>query len=129
MLPLHQVEAFLQKSPLQLSEIVLELRNIVFSTAPDAVEVIRWRGLNYFHAGRGGIVSAGICQIGIFNDHVRLGFIHGAFLEDPKHLLCGCEKYKRFIEIRSFMDADWDYYRRMIEASGSIDPYHLPPVE
>ncbi len=68
-----EVEKFLQTTPEHLREIVFELRNLIASVAPDAAEVIRWGGLSYFHEGRGGIVSAGICQIGIQEDHVRLG--------------------------------------------------------
>lgn len=62
MLPIHEITTFLQHSPAPLQDIVLELRNIIVSTAPDAVEAIRWGGLSYFHEGRGGVVSAGICQ-------------------------------------------------------------------
>ncbi|RJP50009.1 MAG: DUF1801 domain-containing protein [Anaerolineaceae bacterium] len=79
MLIFHQIETFLHHTPPHLQEIVLELSNIIFSVASDATEVVRWGGLSYFHAERGGIVSAGICQIGIHKEHVRLAFIHGAF--------------------------------------------------
>jgi hypothetical protein len=122
MLPLHEIEAFLQHTPPHLQEIVLELRNIISSAAPDAVEVIRWGGLSYFHEGRGGIVSAGICQIGIHKDHVRLAFIHGAFLHEPRHLFEGTQKYKRFIRISSYEDAPWDYLQGLIESSSKFDP-------
>ncbi len=84
MLPIHQVEKFLEHTHPDLQEIVLELRNMIASVAPDAAEVVRWGGLSYFHEGAGGIVSAGICQIGIHADHVRLAIIHGAFIEDPR---------------------------------------------
>jgi hypothetical protein len=122
MLALHEVETFLQHSAPHLQEIVLELRNIIASVAPDAVEDIRWRGLNYFHEGRGGIVSAGICQIGIHEDHVRLGFIHGAFLSEPRNLFEGTQKYKRYIRIKSFDDAPWDYLRELIISASRFDP-------
>lgn len=122
MLPFHQVENFLKFTPQPLQEIVLELRNIIFSVAPDTVEVVRWGGLSYFHEGRGGIVSAGICQIGIEKDHVRLAFIHGAFLPDPRKILLGTGKAKRFIEISSYEDAPWDYFKKLIAASAKFDP-------
>ena len=125
MLPIHQVETFLQHTPLHLQDIILELRNIIVSVAPDAVEVVRWGGLSYFHAGRGGIVSAGICQIGIHTDHVRLAFIHGAFLPDPRNLLEGSPKYKRFVRIETYEDAPWDYLRGLILASSQFDPRSL----
>ena len=53
MLPFHEIEIFLQHTPLRLQEIVLELRNILAEVAPDAVEVVRWGGLSYYHEGRG----------------------------------------------------------------------------
>ena len=125
MLPFHQVETFLQHTPAHLQDIVLELRNIITSVASDAVEVVRWGGLSYFHEGRGGIVSAGICQIGIHEDHIRLDFIHGAFLPDPHHLLYGTQKAKRFVRIKTYEDAPWEYFKELIAASSQFDPRSL----
>lgn len=125
MLSLHEIEIFLQHTPEHLQDIVFELRNIIASVAPGAAEVIRWGGLSYFHEGRGGIVSAGICQIGIHEDHIRLAFIHGAFLSDPRHLLTGSQKAKRFIKLKSYEDAPWDDLKQLIEESSHFDPYSL----
>jgi len=125
MLPIHEIELFLQHMPVNLQDIVLELRNVIASVAPDAVEVIRWGGLSYFHEGRGGIVSAGICQIGIHKDHVRLAFIHGAFLPEPRNLFEGTQKYKRYIRIESYDDASWDYLKQLIREASQFDPRSL----
>lgn len=125
MLPFHQIETFLQRIPPHLQDIVLELRNIIAAIAPDATEVVRWGGLSYFHEGRGGIVSAGICQIGIHQDHVRLDFIHGAFLPDPHELLHGTQKAKRFVRIESYEDAPWEHFRELIAAAAKFDPHSL----
>lgn len=122
MLPIHHIESFLKYTPPQLQEIVLELRNIIASVAPDAPEVVCWGGLSYFHEGRGGIVSAGICQIGIHKDHVRLAFIHGAFLADPHKLLRGTQKAKRFIEIKSYDNAPWDDFKELVLSASKFDP-------
>ncbi len=122
MLPIHQIENFLKYTPPHLQEIVLELRNIIFSVASDVTEVVRWGGLSYFHAGRGGIVSAGICQIGIHKEHIRLAFIHGAFLPDPRKLLRGTQKYKRFIEIDSYDNAPWDDLKELVWSASKFDP-------
>lgn len=122
---MRQIETFLERVPQHFQDTVFELRNIISSVAPDAVEAVRWGGLSYFHEGSGGIVSAGICQIGIHEDHVRLAFIHGAFLPDPRHLLEGKEKYKRFIKIYSYDDAPWDYLNELITTSSHFDPYSL----
>ena len=125
MLPIHHIENFLKFTPQPQQEIVLELRNIIAAVAPDAAEVVRWGGLSYFHEGRGGIVSAGICQIGIEKDHVRLAFIHGAFLPDPRKLLRGTSKIKRFIEIYSYETAPWEYFKELITASAKFNPRSL----
>ena len=125
MLPFHQIETFLQYTPTHLQDIVLELRNIVIEAAPDAVEVIRWGGLSYLHEGGGGIVSAGICQIGIRENFVRLDFIHGAFLPDPNNLLAGTQKAKRFVQIETYEDAPWEYLKELIISSAKFDPRSL----
>jgi hypothetical protein len=125
MLSLREIEVFMQHTPVQLQDIVFELRNIIAGVAADAVEVIRWGGISYFHEGRGGIVSAGICQIGIHEDHVRLDFIHGIYLSDPQHLLQGSQKVKRFVKLASFDDAPWDDLRQLIEESARFDPRSL----
>jgi hypothetical protein len=125
MLPFHSIETFLQHTPPHLQDIVLELRNIIASVAPDAAEVVRWGGLSYFHKGRGGIVSAGICQIGLGEDHIRLDFIHGSFLPDPHNLLHGTQKAKRFVRIESYEDAPWEYFRELIAAAAAFDPRSL----
>ena len=125
MLPIHHIDNFLKFTPQPLQEIIFELRNIIVSVAPDAVEVIRWGGLSYFHEGKGGIVSAGICQIGVEKDHVRLAFIHGAFLSDPKNLLRGTGKAKRYIEVDSYETAPWEYFKELITASANFDPRSL----
>lgn len=122
MLPFHQIETFLQHTPAQLQDIVLELRNIIASIAPDAVEVVRWGGLSYYHEGQGGIVSAGICQIGLHKDHIRLAFIHGAFVPDPRNLFEGTQKYKRYVRVRSFDEAPWDYLKELIASAVKFDP-------
>lgn len=125
MLPIHEVEFFLKYTPPPLQDIVFELRNLIAEVASDAVEVVRWGGLSYFHEGRGGIVSAGICQIGLHEGYVRLDFIHGAFLSDPKHLLEGHQKAKRFIRLKSYEEAPWDDLKQLIMESSRFDPRSL----
>ncbi len=48
MLPIHHIENFLKFAPPHLQEIVLELRNIIFSVAPDAAEVVPLGRLELF---------------------------------------------------------------------------------
>ncbi len=125
MLPERFIEIHLQQVPPDLRDIVLEIRNIVADVAPDATESQHSRGFSYYFKERGGPVSAGICQIGIFSDHIRLGFIHGAFLPDPQGLLVGEPKYKKHVRIYHYEDAPWDYLRELILRSSRFDVYTL----
>jgi len=125
MLPLSHLETFLERTPPHLQDIVFELRNIIATVTPAATEVILWKGISYYFKERGGPISAGICQINVLEDHVRLGFIHGSFLPDPKGLLEGDRKYKRFVRLCSYESAPWDDLRDLIAASSHFDPYTL----
>ena len=122
MLPTSNLVHYLDHVSPAIRDIVLELRNLIASIAPDAAEVRHSKGFSYFHEQRGGTVSAGICQIIIFDDHVHLAFIHGAFLSDPLGLLIGDAKYKKYIRITSYDEAPWDYLKLMITESSNFDP-------
>ena len=123
MLPERSIERYLQQVPAELRDIVLEIRNIVASVAPEATESQHSRGFSYYYKERGGPVSAGICQIGVFQDHIRLGFIHGAFLPDPDGLLVGEPKYKKHIRLYRYEEVPWEYLKQLIEASSRYNPY------
>jgi len=125
MLPTSQLDRYLEHTPPELQDIVLELRNLIASVAPYAAEVRHSRGFSYYDDRRGGPVSAGICQINIFKDHIRLAFIHGAFLPDPQRLLEGAPKYKKYIRLTSFENTPWDYLKSLIMASANFDPRTL----
>ena len=125
MLSMHAVERILEHISPELRDIVLELRNIVASLAPEAAEEFRNKGFILYDARHGGPVSAGICQILILHDHIELAFIHGAFLPDPQKLLEGGNQYKKFVRIYTYDDAPWEYLRDLIAASSRLDPRTL----
>ncbi len=125
MLPDHFVERYLAHAPGELQDIARELRSLVALVAPEACEKVHSRGLTFFDAQRGGPVSAGICQIALYRDHVRLAFVHGAFLPDPKRLLEGDRKAKRYVRIYSYREAPWEDLKRLIVESVRFDPRRL----
>ena len=125
MLPTHQLESYLAHINPALRDIVLEIRNIVAVVASDATEVMHSRGMSYYHAARGGPVSAGICQTMVYRDHIRLAFIHGSFLPEPRGLFEGAPKYKRYLRIYSYDEAPWDYLKELITVSARFDPRTL----
>lgn len=124
MLPYHTIEGFLRFTPPALCEIVLELRNIVFQVAPEAIEDIRRRGLVYYFRS-GGPVSAGICGIAIKQDHIRLYFTHGAFIPDRGHLLTGSGKAMRYLQLTSYESVPWEEIRVLIKGHADFDPRSL----
>jgi hypothetical protein len=118
----HEIERFLERKPEALQEIVFELRNLVAEIAPYATEKIQWRGLSYYDARRGGTVKGGICQIEVHADHVRLAFIHGAFIPDPQGLLGGECLAKRYVRLERYESVPWRALAELIRAAAAFDP-------
>jgi hypothetical protein len=117
---LAAVAKLMEGYPDHVCDLAWELREFVRVVVPEAVEEIRWKGLCY-HNGEG-IVKGSICGIGLFEDHVQLGFIHGAFLPDPEGLLEGDRKAKRFINIHSAKDFRKAAIKKLIRAAADFDP-------
>jgi hypothetical protein len=115
-------ERLLQRFPQHLTDLALELRGMVVREAPYATERALRRGFGYHHQAKGGPVAAGICLIEIWSDHVRLAFIHGAFLDDPAGLLQGKARYKKYVRLTSYDKAPWDALRELIRAAAAFDP-------
>ncbi len=106
----------------ELRDIIFELRDMLAAIAPAATEAIHRTGFSYFHGERGGPVSAGICQINLHGDHIRLAFNHGAFLPDPHGLLEGERLYKRYVRLYSFDQTPWAEVQELITAAAHFDP-------
>ena len=129
MITTHAIEKHFNRLNRDWLDIVLEIHNIVAEYSPNACAEIRRYGIVYYDAARGGPVSAGICQTLLKPDHIRLAFIHGAFLLDPRHLLEGDTFPKRFLPIRDFDSAPWDYIQLLIKAHSEFDPSTIQPGE
>lgn len=121
----NEIERFLERKPEALKDIVFELRNLIAEIVPYATEKILWGGLSYFDADRGGVVKGGICQVEIHAEHVRLSFIHGAFLPDPQGLLQGDRLYKRYVRLESYESAPWEALGELVRASSLFEPTSL----
>lgn len=101
----------------ELNKIAIRLRELIAAIYPGAVEV-PWP--------RQGIVGYGVgpkkmsehfCYIGIYQDHVNLGFYHGADLPDPAGLLQGTGKKLRHVKLREAASVERPAIRQLIEAS------------
>lgn len=122
MLSTRQVEQYLQYMRPEQRDIVMELRSLIYSVAPAVTEIIDRHGFTYFYRERGDPVSAGLCRISTEPDHVRLAFMHGAFLPDPLGLLHGDRIAKRYATIDCYESAPWDALKALIEASNRFGP-------
>jgi hypothetical protein len=112
----------LKHEPGDLCDLVMELRELVLAAAPEATETIRWNSLFYYKAYEGGVIRGAVCCVGIKNDCVQLGFVHGAFLPDPEGLLSGEGKAKRQIELRSFKDIRRAAFKKLIREAVAYQP-------
>ena len=119
-----EINRFLTRYPQDLGDIVLEVRSIVLRAVPGATERLLRDGLGWHDAKRGGPVKAGICGVSIKGDHVRLGFVHGAFIPDPGGLLQAEEGRlaKRHLLIQSMENAPWPAIEALIRAHAVFDP-------
>ena len=122
---LSEVESALRFQRPDLVDLVLEIRSIVARVNPAATERIHSRGLTFYDADKGGTISGGICFVDIRDDHVRVRFGLGAFLDDPKSLLAGDRLYMRHLDISSFDEAPWTDIEALIQASANLDSSKL----
>ena len=84
---------------------VLALRRIIHGLIPGIVESALWGGLSYHRPAIGGRVKGAVCQIVAREGRIRLDFIHGVHLEDPRHVLQGDRVSKRYVPITGPEDA------------------------
>jgi hypothetical protein len=125
MLPTSAVLQLIERLPPDQQDVVLELRSLIVTAAPGATEQPRRSGFSYYFAERGGPVSASLCQIIWRHGEILLAFNHGALLPDPRHLLRGPAKYKKFTRLPDFACVPWDDLRALIAAAARFDPYTL----
>jgi len=97
----------------------------VARVTPSATERISSRGFTFYDADKGGTITGGICFVDIQDDHVRLRFGLGAFLDDPQSLLKGDRLYMRYLDIPSFDDAPWTDIEALIQESANLDSSRL----
>jgi hypothetical protein len=125
MISLTALEEHFNHLPQDQLDTIIEIRNIVAGLCPQAVERLDRNGITYYDACRGGPVKAGICQVFLKEDHLRLAFIHGACLPDPAGLLQGDTYPKRYVVLQCFDEVPWEDIKALITASAAFDPMTL----
>ncbi|MCC6228297.1 MAG: DUF1801 domain-containing protein [Phycisphaerales bacterium] len=105
-------------------KIVETLRATILATAPHASEAFKFRVLCYFHADASfGALGGNICMIEVKRGEVFLSFIHGALLPDPRGLLAGKGKFKRFARIADAQHAAGTPIKDLVRAAATLRPW------
>ena len=120
-LPMDEVMTFLQDKPTHLTDLTLELRDLILSIAPNATEIIIWDALCYFKEREGGPIRANVCMIVFRKNQLCLDFIHGIWLPDPDHLLKGNQKSKRYVPIPHLEQSFKSQINELILASSDFN--------
>jgi hypothetical protein len=96
-------QAIAKASP-SIQQIANALRQQIIEIYPDVTEV-PWPNQGIIGYGIGPKkMSEHFCYIGLYKNHVNLGFYYGTSLPDPAGLLTGTGKNLRHIKIRSTDD-------------------------
>jgi hypothetical protein len=101
----------------------MALREMVLKAAPHAAEAVKFRCLAYFDPDAPfGSIGGNICFIETKRGGVSLSFIAGAALPDPKGLLRGKGKSKRFVPVPSEAGAKSPALRALVRAAAKVTP-------
>ena len=121
----HELEAFLETIPRENWEVAAALRATVRRSAPDAEDSLLWGTLSYHRPWVGGRVKGAVCQIDVVRGEVRLEFIHGVRLDDPRQLLRGDRLSKRYVPIHSAEEAGRPQIAELIQEAATLE---LPDI-
>jgi hypothetical protein len=83
MTPSDEIDALIARTPDWRGETLAELRRVVRAADPGIVEEWKWRGAPVWELG--GILCVG----NVFTAKVKLGFLYGASLPDPRGIFNG----------------------------------------
>ena len=87
-----KVDEYIEKLPKDQKAIATKLRQLIVKGAAKAEEEVKWGMPCYALNGQ-------LCYIQKAKDHVKLGFNHGAELDDPSGLLEGSGKGMRHVKV------------------------------
>ena len=108
------VEEFLSNYPQEIRRISVELRKIARNTMPRTHEFLYYDAINYSiddpPQGR-------ICYISPMEKYVTLGFLFGAQLDDPHHLLQGSGKRARHLKVRALEETKNSALKELVKAA------------
>jgi hypothetical protein len=125
--PDPQLLGFLEAYDRHISDLALELREVILEEAPDASESIYQVYTVAIWFGFSGKMKDMFCYIATNAGHVNLGFPRGTSLPDPNRVLEGEGKAMRHIKFKSQHDVERPFVRRYIQAAMEQAAQAAPP--
>jgi hypothetical protein len=120
------IEEFLSNFPGEIRKITGELRKMARSAMPRAHEFLYYDAVNYSvndsPLGR-------ICYISPMEKYDNVGFLFGARLDDPGHLLEGNGKRARHVKIKTMGEAKNPALRDLVKAAWTHGTEPVPNVK
>lgn len=111
------IEAFLADYPPEIQAISRVLRAMVTGTMPPQAREILFASQNHFAYCLSESRADTICYICPLKEYVRLGFMFGAHLPDPDHMLVGEGKRLRHVKVRTQEAANHPALKGLVEAA------------
>lgn len=117
-------DAISEASP-KVKEIAYALRALLADVMPGITEVAWSHQKNIGYGVGAKKMSEHFCYIMPLKHYVNLGFMYGADLDDPEHLLVGTGKALRHIKIHSVEETRNPAIRKLVELASQ----HLPKLK
>jgi len=108
--------------PEEIQDICWAVRDLVFDAVPTACEWSKMGGVGFFLEENSSSLKGMICHMTAEYDRVMIGFIFGAFMDDPAGLLEGNQKAKRYLILREYETIPWQSVKGLICSAAEIDP-------
>ena len=121
-MPSSEFQKIFEHYPGEIQEICLGVRDLVFEVVPTAWERSKMGGVGYFLEEGSSPLKGMICHMTAEYDRVKIGFIFGAFMDDPEGLLEGDQKAKRILMLNDFDCVPWDGLKGLIHSATEVDP-------
>ena len=117
-----ELEDFLSTQPVDAQALTLDLRDLVLSMAPEAIEQIDVSA-HLLAYGYAKTYKHLICVIILYKDYVNLGFPRGVDLPDPEKSLQGTGKKARHVKVKSKEQIKSPALRALLQASIDATPH------
>jgi hypothetical protein len=119
------IEEYLSSYAEEIRKISSELRKIARNAMPRAHEFLYYDAINY---SLDDSPIRRLCYISPFNKYITLGFLFGAHLDDPHHLLQGSGKRARHIKIRTLGETRNSGLKELLKSAWAHGADPIPKV-